>query len=261
MNNQIVIEHLGQSAIVTINNPPANVWTLESLQALATAMESLTADPQVNAVVLTGAGEKFFSAGADLRLFANGNNQQAGRVADAFALAFNSIRQFHGVTVAAINGYALGGGLECALACDYIVAERGAQLGLPEAAVGLIPCAGGTKALADRVGVPWAKRIILGGELVDAERALCIGLVEEVVDAGLAKIMAVSLAGKVSRQARTAVLAARRLIEGSQQSTLERQLLQEKAAFLELMGGEEQREGVSAFLEKRKPSWLADDDD
>ncbi|WP_174874109.1 enoyl-CoA hydratase [Vogesella oryzae] len=261
MNKQIVIEHLGHSAIVTIDNPPANAWTLESLQALASAMELLGSEQQVNAVVLTGAGEKFFSAGADLQQFAAGDETLAAQVADAFALAFNSIRHFHGVTVAAVNGYALGGGLECALACDYIVAERGARLGLPEASVGLIPCAGGTKALADRVGVAWAKRIILGGETVDADLALRIGVVEEVVDAGLAKIMAVSLAGKVSRQSRSAVLAARRLIDGSPQSTLDRQLLLEKAAFLELMGGAEQLEGVRAFLEKRQPSWLADDDD
>lgn len=261
MNKQIVIEHLGQSAIVTIDNPPANIWGLSTLQQLAAAMEALDQEQSVRSVVITGAGDRFFSAGADLQQFAKGDSQLAGRVADAFALAFNSIRRFRGVTVAAVNGYALGGGLECALACDYIVAERGARLGLPETAVGLIPCAGGTKALADRVGVPWAKRIILGGEMVSAEQALRIGLVEEVTDAGLAKIMAVSLAGKVAQQGRSAVLAARQLIEGSQQTTLERQLLQEKAAFLELLGGEEQMEGVAAFLAKRKPAWQEDDDD
>ncbi|SCK26316.1 enoyl-CoA hydratase [Vogesella sp. LIG4] len=261
MSKQIVIEHLGQSAIVTIDNPPANVWTLDSLQQLALAMDALDADEQVRAVVITGAGDKFFSAGADLQQFARGDRQMAGQVADAFALAFNSIRQFRGVTVAAVNGFALGGGLECALACDYIVAERGARLGLPETSVGQLPCAGGTKTLADRVGLPWAKRIILGGETVTAEQALHIGLVEEVVDPGLAKIMAVSMAGKVARQGRLAVLAARQLIEGSQQMPLDRQLLQEKAAFLALMGGTEQQEGVGAFLAKRKPAWVDEDED
>lgn len=260
MSKYIVVERLGQSAIVTINNPPANTWTLESLKALTLAMEALDADSQVRSVVLTGAGERFFSAGADLSLFADADRDVAARVIDAFAAAFNSVRQFRGVTVAAVNGFALGGGLECALACDYIVIERGAKLGLPEAVVGLIPGAGGTKALTERVGVPWAKRIILGGELVDADTALKIGLAEEVVDAGLAKIVAISLAGKVANQSRSAVLAARRLIEVSAQNTLERQLLLEKAAFLELIGGDEQREGVAAFLEKRPPSWQDDDD-
>jgi enoyl-CoA hydratase/carnithine racemase len=260
MSKYIVVERLGQSAIVTINNPPANAWTLESLKALTLAMEALDADSQVRSVVLTGAGERFFSAGADLAQFASADREQAARVIDAFAAAFNSVRQFRGVTVAAVNGFALGGGLECALACDYIVIERGAKLGLPEALVGLIPAAGGTKALTERVGVSWAKRIILGGELVDADTALKIGLAEEIVDAGLAKIVAISLAGKVANQSRSAVLAARRLIEVSAQNTLERQLLLERAAFLELVGGDEQREGVAAFLEKRPPSWQDDED-
>jgi enoyl-CoA hydratase/carnithine racemase len=260
MSKYIVVERLGQSAIVTINNPPANAWTLESLKALTLAMEALDADSQVRSVVLTGAGDRFFSAGADLAQFAAADRDKAARVIDAFAAAFNSVRQFRGVTVAAVNGFALGGGLECALACDYIVIERGAKLGLPEALVGLIPAAGGTKALTERVGVSWAKRIILGGELVDADTALKIGLAEEIVDAGLAKIVAISLAGKVANQSRSAVLAARRLIEVSAQNTLERQLLLEKAAFLELVGGDEQREGVAAFLEKRPPSWQDDED-
>lgn len=260
MSTYIVVERLGQSAIVTINNPPANAWTLESLKALTLAMEALDADPQVRSVVLTGAGDRFFSAGADLAQFATADREKAARVIDSFAAAFNSIRQFRGVTVAAVNGFALGGGLECALACDYIVIERGAKLGLPEALVGLIPAAGGTKALTERVGVSWAKRIILGAELVDADTALKIGLAEEVVDAGLAKIVAISLAGKVANQSRSAVLAARRLIEVSAQNTLERQLLLEKAAFLELVGGDEQREGVAAFLEKRPPSWQDNED-
>ena len=260
MSKHIVVERLGQSAIVTISNPPANAWTLESLKALTVAMESLDADPEVRSVVLTGAGERFFSAGADLTLFADADRELAARMIDAFALAFNSVRQFRGVTVAAVNGYALGGGLECALACDYIVIERGAKLGLPETQVGLIPVAGGTKALTARVGVPWAKRMILGGELVDADAALRIGLAEEVVDAGFAKIVAISLAGKVANQSRSAVLAARRLIEVGAQTTFERQLMLEKAALLELMGGDEQREGVAAFLEKRRPTWQDSED-
>ena len=133
---------------------------------------------------------------------------------DAFAGALHALRQYRGVTVAAINGYALGGGLELALACDYMVAERGAA-GAPETKVGIIPAAGGTKTLADKVGVSWAKRIILGGEVVAAEKALSIGLIEEIVDQGFAKIVAISLANKVANQAPGAVAAARRLIEDS----------------------------------------------
>ncbi|MFN4236099.1 MAG: enoyl-CoA hydratase [Vogesella sp.] len=261
MSKYIIVERLGQCAIVTINNPSSNAWTLESLKALSAAMETLDADSAVRSVVLTGAGDQYFSAGIDMNLLAKASREQAARIVDAMALAYNSIRQFRGVTVAALNGLALGSGLECALACDYIVIERGAKLGMPEAVAGLTPAAGGTKALTDRVGVPWAKRIILGGELVDADTALRIGLAEQVVDSGFAKIVAISLAGKVANQSRSAVLAARRLIEVSQQTTLDRQLLLERAAFLELMEGDEQREGVAALLAQRKPAWQDDNDD
>lgn len=263
MTKRITVERLGQSAIVTINNPPANVWTIESLQGLAKAMDTLAQDGSVRAVVITGAGERFFSAGADLAMFEGEAAAHADKVLDAFKLAFDSIRHFPGVTVAAVNGYALGGGLECALSCDYIVAEKGIQLGLPEAKVGLIPCAGGTKLLTDRVGVAWAKRLIMGGEFVSAQKALQIGLVEEVVDIGLSKITALSVAGKVRQQSPAAVRAARALIEQSAMVSLDQQFADEKRVALTLIGTAEQQAGIKAFNDKTPPPWcqLDDDDD
>jgi enoyl-CoA hydratase/carnithine racemase len=259
MAKYLTLEHLGQSAIITINNPPANVWTIASLRELAVLMNNLQADSAVRAVVITGAGDAFFCAGADLKLFSNGSKQEVADLQDAFATAFAALRNYSGVTVAAINGYALGGGLECALMCDYMVVERGARLGLPEARVGLLPAGGGSKTLADKVGVSWAKRILLGGEILNAEKAYEIGLVEEIVDPGFAKIMAVSLAGKVANQAPQAVARARQLIESSAGATLEEHLQQERAALLSLIGEAEQLEGVSAFLGKRAPGWADED--
>ncbi|WP_159877808.1 MULTISPECIES: enoyl-CoA hydratase [Aquitalea] len=259
MAKYLTLEHLGQSAIITINNPPANVWTIASLRELAALMNDLQADSAVRAVVITGAGDAFFCAGADLNLFSNGSKQEVADLLDAFATAFAALRNYSGVTVAAINGYALGGGLECALMCDYMVVERGARLGLPETRVGLLPAGGGSKTLADKVGVSWAKRILLGGEILNAEKAYEIGLVEEIVDPGFAKIMAVSLAGKVANQAPQAVARARQLIESSVGTTLEEHLQQERAALLSLIGEAEQLEGVSAFLGKRAPSWADED--
>jgi len=259
MAKYLTLEHLGQSAIITINNPPANVWTIASLHELAALMTDLQADSTVRAVVITGAGDAFFCAGADLKLFSNGSKQEVAALLDAFGAAFAALRNYPGVTVAAINGYALGGGLECALMCDYMVVERGAKLGLPEARVGLLPAGGGSKTLADKVGVSWAKRILLGGEILTAEKAYEIGLVEEIVDPGFAKIMALSLAGKVANQAPQAVAQARRLIESSPAATLEEHLQQERAALLSLVGEAEQLEGVSAFLGKRAPSWADED--
>ena len=259
MAKYLTLEHLGQSAIITINNPPANVWTIASLHELAAVMAKLQADSSVRAVVITGAGDAFFCAGADLNLFSKGSKQDVAEMLDAFAAAFAALRNYSGVTVAAINGYALGGGLECALMCDYMVVERGARLGLPEARVGLLPAGGGSKTLADKVGVSWAKRILLGGEILSAEKAYEIGLVEEIVDPGFAKIMAVSLAGKVANQAPQAVARARQLIEASTGTTLEEHLQREREALLSLIGEEEQLEGVSAFLGKRVPSWADQD--
>ncbi|MGB2523550.1 MAG: enoyl-CoA hydratase, partial [Luminiphilus sp.] len=171
-------------AIVTINNPAANTWDLESLPALEAVVEKLNAMSDVRALVVTGQGEKFFSAGADLNQFASGDPVAVGAMGEAFGAAFESLADYRGVSIAAINGYAMGGGLEVALACDIRIAESHAALALPEARVGLLPCAGGTQRLAQLVGEGWAKRMILCGERVDASKALQIGLVEEVVPFG-----------------------------------------------------------------------------
>ena len=167
-----LIEHIeGHTAVLTINNPPANTWTAESLNELRLKVEELNNDPDIYALVLTGEGEKFFSAGADLKLFADGDKGNAATMARCFGEAFETLSAFRGVSIAAINGYAMGGGLEVALACDIRIAEEQAQLALPEATVGLLPCAGGTQNLTALVGEGWAKRMILCGERIDAAGA------------------------------------------------------------------------------------------
>ena len=171
MGSPIILEYLGRAAILTLNQPPANLLTLETLEQLTAQLRLLRQNPAVRAVVLTGAGEDFFSAGASLAAFEHGDGVQAEQALDAMLEAFAALRAFDGVTVAAVNGFAMGGGLECALSCDYIVAERGAKLGMTQALVGLIPGAGGGKLLVDKVGAAWAKRMILGGEVLDAETA------------------------------------------------------------------------------------------
>ena len=147
-------------------------------------MRDLEADREVYALVITGDGERFFSAGADLKLFADGDKGVALTMARRFGEAFETLAAFPGVSIAAINGYAMGGGLECALACDLRVAEEHAVMGLPEASVGLLPCGGGTQWLAWTVGESWAKRMVLLGERVDAATGQRIGLVDEVVPRG-----------------------------------------------------------------------------
>ncbi|MBV8048852.1 MAG: enoyl-CoA hydratase/isomerase family protein [Paludibacterium sp.] len=259
MTPLLTLEYLGHTAIVTMNHPPANLMTVDSLQALSAQLTALQADASIRALVLTGAGDTFFSAGLSLTLLATGDPVQAEALLDALIDVCQGLRAFHGVTVAAVNGFALGAGLECALSCHFIVAERGAMLGMPQARVGLISGAGGIKRLTDKVGQAWARRLVLAGESVDAERACQIGLVEEVVDAGFAKIVAISLAEKVARQGPQAVALAQGLIDAAPQQSRDEHLQQARLAYLQAVGGEELRLGVKAFLDKRSPPW--DDDE
>ena len=145
----------GHTAFVTIDNPPANTWTPESLTALEKLVGELNANRSVYAAVITGTGEKFFSAGADLKRF-QGDKAHARHFIARFGAAFEAWMNARFVTIAAINGYAMGGGLECALACDIRIAEPHAQMALPEPAVGLLPAGCGTQMLPWLVGEGWA---------------------------------------------------------------------------------------------------------
>ncbi len=254
-SEKLQLELRGHTAVITINNPAANTWDEESLPALADLVEKLNAERDVWALVLTGAGEKFFSAGADLTLFADGNPDTAQRMTDHFGRAFETLADFRGVSIAAINGFAMGGGLEAALACDIRIAEEQAQMALPEAKVGLLPCAGGTQRLSYLVGEGWAKRLILCGERIDAATAERIKLVEEVVPKGTALDRALALAEQVGAQSPTSVAMCKRLLHTGRDTVISAGLAGERDLFVELFSTEDQKEGVNAFLEKRKPQW------
>lgn len=247
-----VIEH---TAVVTFNNPPAHTWTSQSLSDLRDLVLKLNDDRNIYALLLTGGGDKFFSAGADLNVFASGDKAVAKDMSDIFGQAFETLSQFRGVSIAAINGYAMGGGLEVALACDVRIVEEHAVMALPEATVGLLPCAGGTQNLALLVGEGWTKRMILCGERVDAQQALQIGLVEEVVAKGEGKNVAIALAAKVAKQSPVAVSACKTLIQKNRDMPISQALPEERQAFVDLFDTVDQTEGVQAFLEKRKPVW------
>lgn len=242
-------------ATITIDNPPANTWTYESLTELRTLVEELNANKNIFALVITGAGEKFFSAGADLNVFADGDKGKASDMARVFGAAFEALRDFNGVSIAAINGYAMGGGLEVALACDIRIAEQHAQMALPEAKVGLLPCAGGTQNLAWLVGEGWAKRMILCGERLTSSTAEKIGLVEEVVDKGEALVAATRLAKNVAQQSPTSISACKTLIQAGRSGSINSALPLERELFVGLFDSKDQKEGVNAFLEKRSPIW------
>ena len=242
-------------AVLTLNNPPAHTWTKESLASLKQLINDLNANKQVTALVVHGDGEKFFSAGADLNSFASGDKGQAAEMAMAFGEAFEALSNFRGVSIACINGYAMGGGLECALACDIRIAESHAQMALPELSVGLLPCAGGTQNLPWLVGEGWAKRMILCGERIKADKALQIGLVEEVVESGKGLETALELAQKVVKQSPDAIASSKTLIMSARYQPPSFNWIKERELFIKLFDGDNQQEGVNAFLEKRSAVW------
>lgn len=255
-NPSIDLNIEGNVAVLTMNNPPANTWTQDTLTALKDTVTELNANKNVYALVITGQGEKFFSAGADLNVFASGDKGVAATMSKVFGDAFEALTNFRGVSIAAINGYAMGGGLEVALACDIRIAEEQAQMALPEAKVGLLPCAGGTQNLAWLVGEGWAKRMILCGERLKADKAREIGLVEEVVGAGESLAATMKLANQVGEQSPVAVTACKELIQKGRTQPMSHALPLERELFVQLFDTQDQKEGVNAFLEKRKANWV-----
>jgi enoyl-CoA hydratase/carnithine racemase len=248
--------HEGAVAQLTLKRPPANAFTPDGLLQLQQTVERLNGETRVRAIVITGEGPKFFSAGADLNAFADGNREVARVAAARFGAAFEALQNARPVVIAAINGFAMGGGLECALACDIRIAEQHAVMALPETAVGLLPCGCGTQTLPWLVGEGWAKRMILTGERVDAATALRIGLVEEVVEKGAAREAALSMAARVATLSPQAVGFSKTLIHQARNGVPRSAALAvERERFVDLFDGADQREGVNAFLEKRTPRW------
>ena len=248
----------GTTAILTIDNPPANTWTPESLRAFAKLLPALEANRDVRAAVITGAGSKFFSVGADLEHF-RGEKSKAREFIALFGEAFEPLMNARFVTIAAINGYAMGGGLECATCCDIRLAEEHAQMALPEPAVGLLPGGTGTQNLPWLVGEGWAKRMILTNERVDAATALRIGLVQEVLPKGKGLEAAVAMADRVATLSPRAVESCKALVHNARNGIARPQgLALERERFLELFDHGDRIEGVSAFLEKRKAQWKND---
>ena len=255
MSDALLLEKQGHTAVITMNNPPANTWTVESLKQLTELIAQLNADREVFALVLRSTSEKFFCAGADLKLFADGDRSMARDMARGFGEAFEALSNFRGVSIAAINGFAMGGGLEVALACDIRVAEEQAQMALPEAKVGLLPCAGGTQNLTMLVGEGWTKRMILLGERLKAPQAKEIGLVEELVPTGGAFERAMELAKQAEQQSPMSIANCKQLIQNNRHQHWDAGYILERELFVDLFFSEDQKEGVNAFLEKRAPEW------
>jgi len=255
MSTALLLETRGHTTILTLNNPPANTWTPESLRELKAIVETLNDDAENYALIITSNSEKFFSAGADLARFNHDDKGLAFEFASAFGEGFGALANYRGVSIAAITGYAMGGGLEVALACDFRIAEQQAQMALPEASVGLLPCGLGSQHLPWLVGEAWAKRMILLGERIKAEQALAIGLIQELVPTGSGLDKALELAAKVEKQSPTSVRYSKQLIMAARRQPIDATFALERELFVKLWDSADQKEGVGAFVEKRTPEW------
>jgi enoyl-CoA hydratase/carnithine racemase len=255
MSDLLNVEKRGHVCIVTFNNPPANTWTPESLRFLKALVGELNIDKDNYALILASDSEKFFSAGADLNRFNHDDKGRSFEFATAFGEAFQALTDYQGVSIAAITGFAMGGGLEVALSCDIRICEEQAQMALPEASVGLLPCGLGSQQLPLLIGEGWAKRMILLGERIKAAKAEQIGLVSEVVATGTVLERALALAKKVERQSPTSVRFCKALIMQARSGDIVAAAYKERELFVKLWDTQDQKEGVSAFVEKRKPEW------
>ncbi len=248
--------HVTPGVVTTIrlDNPPLNLVSREMTRALHQALSAVEADAAVRAVVVAG-GERAFCAGSDVKEFAS----LRGRVAEGKLLAENAVYdRLAGLavpTVAAIEGDALGGGLELALCCDIRVASRQARLGMPEVRLGVVPGSGGMRRLPRVVGPARAKEMILLGEVVDATTAHSIGLVSHLTGAGQAGAAAAELAGTLSSRGPVAVRTAKALLDQIIDLTPEEAAAAELAASEKVFASDDMLEGVSAFFDKRTPDF------
>lgn len=232
-------------AVVRIDNPKVNALSASVLDELAAVFSTLHADPP-GAVVVTG-GERIFSAGAEVREFEG--PEKAAEVTERFHRTLDLVASLPRMTIAAICGYALGGGLELALACDMRIAGRSARLGLPEILLGIIPGGGGTQRLPRLVGPAKAKEMIVTGRQVTAEEAASAGLVNEVVDDAEVLGRALELAGELARGPLVAQALAKRAVDEGLDLGLEEGLHLERELFVDVFGTEDAREGIASFLQ------------
>ncbi len=250
LHDVIRVEREGAVVTLTIDHPPVNAVNGDVVNGLAEGLAAAEADETCRALVITGSGPKFFSAGADITGFGAG--------ADAIGKATNLTLLFEASrlpVIAAVNGIAFGGGCELTLACDVRLASRSARFGQPEIKLGIIPGWGGTQRLPRLIGAARATELLLSGDPIDAERALAIGLVAEVVEPEELAAAAHRWGQLLASRAPLALAATKRAMRAGAQLPIAEALEAERSEFVALFSSEDAQEGIAAFMQKRPPEW------
>lgn len=256
MYNNLLVENKGQICQITINRPAQlNALNKETIQELHNALEAADQDTGVGVIILTGSGDKSFVAGADIKEFADFSIAQGGELAQkGQELLFSFVEQLSKPVIAAVNGFALGGGLELAMCSHIRIASSNARMGLPEVGLGVIPGYGGTQRLAQLVGRGKANEMVFTAGMINAEEALKWGLVNAVVEQEELLAKAEDLAGKILKNSGTAIAAAIRSVNANYADGVNGYEV-EIEEFGKCFGTADFKEGTSAFLEKRKPNF------
>ncbi len=249
----VLTETRGSVGLVTLNRPEVrNALNQQLLRELMDGLQAFDQDASVGAMVVAG-GEKAFAAGADIKEMAD---KTVAEMKNAeFTRTFSRIMNVRKPVIAAVSGWALGGGFEVALSCDMIVASESAKFGQPEVTLGVIPGAGATQRLTHALGKALAMEIILNNRILSAVEAREFGLVNRVVEVEAYLDEAVKLAGEIAARAPLAVQAGKRMINQAFERSLGEGLTAEREAFYNLFATEDQKEGMRAFIEKRSPQW------
>lgn len=253
LNELILAEVRGRVGLITLNRPQAmNALNNQLMRDLMEALADFDKNDSVGAMVITG-NEKAFAAGADIKEMADLSVQQM--MDRDHVGVFGRIRTIQKPVIAAVSGWALGGGCEIALSCDMIVASESARFGQPEITIGVIPGAGGTQRLTHAVGKAIAMEMILNNRTLTAQEAYQFGMVNHVVPVDGYLDEALKLADQIAARAPVALRVAKKMINESFERTLSDGLSEEKQQFYNLFATEDQKEGMQAFIEKRKPEW------
>jgi len=254
--NNILVEEANEIAIVTINRPKKlNALNKETILELSNAFKALEENSIVKVIILTGSGDKSFVAGADISEFAHFSVENGGKLArKGQEMLFDLIENLSKPVIAAINGFALGGGLELAMSCHFRIASGNAKMGLPEVSLGVIPGYGGTQRLPQLVGKGKAMEMIMSAAMISAEEAKDCGLVNHVTSQEELLGLANKIAGKILRNSSVAISAAIRAVNANYDKNLNGFDV-EIDEFASCFGTQDFKEGTTAFLEKRKPNF------